>query len=456
MSKGSILIYTSAAGQAAPLPSVTLTVTDAGGSVRARLVTDADGFAEATDLPAPDAAYSLDAANTTVQPYALYRIEAALDGWQPLVLNGVQVFDAQQTVARLNLLPAGAAPASAISRTGEVETDIVTIPPHTLFAGNGCSGPAPEELLPGSVLALPDQAVQRLIKLDNGDAALLYLCLTAGQNSGALPWGPDQVEAAQNTLLRLGLISSDTPVQPPRPEKLEDDRPPDYTTQDIAQAFQNDGGFKALVPAVEQMLGKVLSPADLKILYTLFDFLALPPEVILTLTGWCVEQAKQKGPGRKPTLTQIRREAYKWQKAGIDTLEAADAHLHRLSRRNRRGTEILQLLFGESRAPVEKEAEFLDAWIQMGCSDELLLLARDRTIFQLQEFKWTYMNGILTRWYKEGLTTVEAVEASERKNRRPQYPRATPQPAQGAQPLPSDDIGRMIEQARRAAAAKEG
>ena len=101
MSKGSILIYTSAAGQAAPLPGVTLTVTDAGGSVRARLVTDADGFAEAADLPAPDAAYSLDAANTTVQPYALYRIEAAPDGWQPLVLNGVQVFDAQQTVARL-------------------------------------------------------------------------------------------------------------------------------------------------------------------------------------------------------------------------------------------------------------------------------------------------------------------------------------------------------------------
>ena len=34
MSKGSILIYTSAAGQAAPLPGVALTVTDAGGSVR--------------------------------------------------------------------------------------------------------------------------------------------------------------------------------------------------------------------------------------------------------------------------------------------------------------------------------------------------------------------------------------------------------------------------------------
>ena len=82
MSKGSILIYTSAAGQAAPLPGVTLTVTDAGGSVRARLVTDADGFAEAAGLPAPDAAYSLDEANSAVRPYAIYSVEAVLDGWQ--------------------------------------------------------------------------------------------------------------------------------------------------------------------------------------------------------------------------------------------------------------------------------------------------------------------------------------------------------------------------------------
>ena len=151
MANGSIQIYTSA-GQAAPLAGVALTVLDENGAALAHLTADADGFAEAADLPAPDAAYSLDEANSAVRPYAIYSVEAVLDGWQTVVLNGVQVFDGQQTVARLNLLPAGAAPASAVSRTGEVETDIVTIPPHTLFGGNGGSGPAPEELLPGSVL----------------------------------------------------------------------------------------------------------------------------------------------------------------------------------------------------------------------------------------------------------------------------------------------------------------
>ena len=45
-----------------------------------------------------------------------------------------------------------------------------------------------QSLLPGSVLALPDQAVQRLIKLDNGDAALLYLHLLRRNGLEGLPW----------------------------------------------------------------------------------------------------------------------------------------------------------------------------------------------------------------------------------------------------------------------------
>ena len=151
MANGSIQIYTSA-GQAAPLAGVALTVLDENGAVLAHLTADADGFAEAADLPAPDAAYSLDEANSAVRPYAIYSVEAVLDGWQTVVLNGVQVFDGQQTVARLSLLPNGGVPSAARAAGGETDPDVVTIPPHTLFAGDGGSGPAPEELLPGNVL----------------------------------------------------------------------------------------------------------------------------------------------------------------------------------------------------------------------------------------------------------------------------------------------------------------
>ena len=47
---------------------------------------------------------------------------------------------------------------------------------------------AKDLLLPGNIIGLHRKAVEKLSKSGNGDAALLYLCLAAGQTSGALPW----------------------------------------------------------------------------------------------------------------------------------------------------------------------------------------------------------------------------------------------------------------------------
>ena len=150
MPTGSIQIYATAAGQTAPLAGVTVAVLDETGARLTTLTTDAAGAAEAKDLPAPDAAYSLDEANTTVRPYAVYRLRAEAPGWQSTVVDGVQVFDGQQTVARLEFLPTGGSGDALPAR--EEEPNTVIIPPHALFAGDGGSGPAPEERLPGNVL----------------------------------------------------------------------------------------------------------------------------------------------------------------------------------------------------------------------------------------------------------------------------------------------------------------
>lgn len=316
-------------------------------------------------------------------------------------------------------------------------------------------------LQPGSIVSLHRRAVAKLAKAGSGDAALLYLCLAAGQTGAALPWDPARLEAAQRTLIQLKLISSDTPVLPPPPQKLEADTPPDYTTQDIAMAMEGQEGFRALVPEIQQLLGKVLSPSDLKVLYTIYDFLGLPPEVILTLTGWCLEKARKKGPGRTPSLIQIRREAYKWQRAGVDTLEAADAHLRRLHRQDQRGSQILQLLFHTSRQPVAQEASYLNDWIDKGYSDDLLLLARDRTLFQLQEFRWGYMNAILERWRKAGFTTPAQVEAGDKDHKsfyRPPAPRVinAPGPGTGEAPVSAEDMERMFQELAQLSPPPEG
>ena len=57
---------------------------------------------------------------------------------------------------------------------------------------------AKDLLLPGNIIGLHRKAVEKLSKSGNGDAALLYLCLAAGQTSGALPWGAERVESARS------------------------------------------------------------------------------------------------------------------------------------------------------------------------------------------------------------------------------------------------------------------
>ncbi len=154
MPNGTLRVYASVAEQAAPLAGVSVAVLDESGAVLARLTTDASGAAGPLTLTAPDPSYSLDENNRTVRPYAVYRLVADATGWQSQILDGVQVFAGQETVARLSFLPASPAdaPTLADTRTEEQNVEVTTIPPHALFAGGGGSGPTPEENLNARVL----------------------------------------------------------------------------------------------------------------------------------------------------------------------------------------------------------------------------------------------------------------------------------------------------------------
>ena len=88
----------------------------------------------------------------------------------------------------------------------------------------------------------------------------------------------------------------------------------------------------------------MLSTADLKALYTVYDYLALPAEVILLLVHHCIVQTEKKyGAGRRPRMSQIKREAYRWVQAGADTADAAEEYLRRLEKMQRREEQVLFL-----------------------------------------------------------------------------------------------------------------
>ena len=169
MPNGTLQIYTSVARQAAPLAGVAVQVLDEGGLAVAAAVTGADGAAEPLTLPAPDKRYSLDEANTAVRPYAVYDLALTKPGWRPLTVRGVQVFDGQTAIQRLDLLPAAEGD-DALAALSDAGADIV-IPPHSLFTGAGTaggSGPAPRGACPLAPRVLTEVVVPKTVTVHLG------------------------------------------------------------------------------------------------------------------------------------------------------------------------------------------------------------------------------------------------------------------------------------------------
>lgn len=287
--------------------------------------------------------------------------------------------------------------------------------------------------LPGSILSLPAGAAERLIAAGSGDAALLYLyLLRAGGRwdpaaaAAALGWDRERVSGAVSLLSGMGL-APDLREETPPPVASE---PPEYTAADINQELESPASpFPMLVREVQRRLGKVLSTNDLKGLYTIYDFSGLPPEVILLAVNWTVEEYQRKnGPGRMPRMPQIQREAMLWKEKGVDTAEAAEAHLRRLTLLRDRTVQVLALLDIRGRAPVAREREYIAAWLDMGFDDGAIRRAYEETVLKKGSLNWAYMNAILKNWHQKGLHTGEQLAAEDRKGQ----PYRRPKPGAGA------------------------
>ncbi|MCI8424008.1 MAG: DnaD domain protein [Lawsonibacter sp.] len=302
-----------------------------------------------------------------------------------------------------------------------------------------------QTMTPGSILALTGQAADCLLKLDSGDAALLYLHLLRRGGTAGLNWPEPRLRAALDLLNRQGLAAQPAPPEPPLPPA----EPPDYATEDITAALSNRSDpFPALCDEVEHRLGKKLSASDLKRLYTLYDHLALPVEVILLAVGWCAEETARKyGPGRRPFLSRIEKEGFAWARQGIDTLERAEEHVARLTRMRSREGEVLRLLDIPLRPLVERERAYIAAWDDMGFDNGAIRMAYERTVVKKQSMDWSYMNGILRRWHEKGLHTAAAVQAGDRPSRPVQA--GGPQPPRPASAAEEQRAREDMERMRR-------
>ena len=280
-------------------------------------------------------------------------------------------------------------------------------------------------------VTLSTQTADKLIGAGDGNAALLYLyvlrvggALSVSEAASALRRGEGDIAAATELLGRLGLLQVDGPAEtgtpsvpggspmPPDREEL-----PEYSAEDIRRELDNGSVFSSLVREVQKSLGKLLSSEDLIKLFGIYDCLGLPPDVILHLVTYCIDENRRRyGPGKVPTIRYIEKAAYTWEREGIFTLGDAERYLKQRESTRSLISEVRRVLQIPDRELTTAERKYVEEWLSMGFTPETIEIAYDITVFRTQKFSWSYMHTIIGDWFKKGLRTPEDIRTKDVRN----------------------------------------
>ena len=277
------------------------------------------------------------------------------------------------------------------------------------------------QLKESDALTLPRAQVRALLRGGDGNAALLYLFLAeaGGEKKeteicAALHWAAADLSAAAERLRALGVLGQMRKVEEPLSAPPERARTP-YSRSDIAAALERDASFAALRQAVGEKLCRLMTEKDDDMLLGLYSDLGLGADVIFSLVGHCVERTERRyGPGRRPTMRQVEKEGYRWKRLGLVSAELVEEYLKDYARRQQIVPQMMEALHMGGRAPVSREAEFLDRWIGWGFSPEAVEYGYEKTVFKLGRMDWKYLNGILKDLDKKGLHTLEEITAGDK------------------------------------------
>ena len=302
----------------------------------------------------------------------------------------------------------------------------------------------------GNSISLP--SLGKILSAHDGDMALLYLYflrngkLDLEDAALTLCRTMAEITAAEEKLRRMELLPGDgyseapvTPRPAPKkpqpvkvaPEPMPEPEPelPEYTAAEITLRSKEDGIFSGLLAECAKIVGHTLNGNDMKMLFTIYDYLALPPEVIMELLNYCGEIYMEKyGSGRRPSVRAIEKEAFRWARLEILSFEQAEEHIRKQRERRSKTGKIKTVLGIGDRNLTPSEEKWIASWLEMGFDDDAIAIAYDRTVTGTGSLSWHYMDAIIKNWHNAGLHSAEQIEVNDAPRRTVQ--KAAPAPAQ--------------------------
>lgn len=169
----------------------------------------------------------------------------------------------------------------------------------------------------------------------------------------------------------------------------------------VAQRINESKEIGFLMQEAQLILGRPISPGLSSSLLFIHDDYGLPVDVIVML----LQYVKKKG---RDNTNYIESVAKGWASDGIFDLQAAEQKLRQLDEAEQAWHRVEAALRIPQRSPSSREEQFARRWLlEWNFSEEMLREAYDRCVDSTGRMNLSYINRILERWHKAGISTPQ-------------------------------------------------
>lgn len=182
-----------------------------------------------------------------------------------------------------------------------------------------------------------------------------------------------------------------------------------YDSVLIAEKISQNQSLSELVLLAQELLSKPLTQSELETLYWFFDELKYSTEAILLILDYCISRGKRN-------FKYIEKVAVAWHKEGLHTAEQLVEHINEEEKKNSYVYSLQKGMGISGRALSKTESEYIEKWYKTySFPEDMILLAYEYCLINISKLSFPYMDKILERWHKQGITTRAEAEADNQK-----------------------------------------
>ncbi len=162
-----------------------------------------------------------------------------------------------------------------------------------------------------------------------------------------------------------------------------------YTKSDINTYMKNNDGIRHMFLISEQLLNRPLTDTERKILFSFYDYLGMPVEVIFTLLEHCISYGKTN-------MRYIEKVAYTWADKGINTLSKASVVVKEENEFTALTKKYKSMFKITGRELTNTEEAFIRSWVyELKAKDEQIEAAYEAAVANTGKITFKYMDAVI-------------------------------------------------------------